>query len=39
MNFSNNHLWCEDNSHEIVKFSFQQQFSLNVWVRIVDDFL
>lgn len=39
MNFHNNHVWAEENPHEICEDRFQYQFSLNVWVGIVGDFL
>ncbi|KAJ8936957.1 hypothetical protein NQ318_015618, partial [Aromia moschata] len=34
-NFHNNHLWCDENPHEIFEDRFQHQFSLNVWIGIV----
>lgn len=39
MNFHNNHLWAEENPHGIVETHFQKQFSLNVWVGIIDEHL
>jgi hypothetical protein len=39
MNFHNKHLWCDENPHVIIETHFQYQFSLNVWVGIVGDFL
>ncbi|XP_018368842.1 PREDICTED: ATP-binding cassette sub-family A member 2-like [Trachymyrmex cornetzi] len=39
INFHNNHLWSDDNPYTIIESRFHQQFSLNVWVDIVDDFL
>lgn len=39
MNFHNNHLWCEENPHAIVENNYQHQFSVNIWVGIVGDFL
>lgn len=38
-NFHNNHVWAKENPHEIREDRFQHQFSLNVWVGIVGDFL
>lgn len=38
-NFHNNHVWCDENPHEIVEDRFQHQFSLNVWLGIVGDCL
>lgn len=38
-NFHNNHVWAEENPHEILEDRFQHQFSLNVWVGIVGDWL
>src|SRR6195952_3782061 len=39
MNFHNNHTWADENPHEIVEWHFQNQFSLNVWLGIIDDHL
>lgn len=39
MNFHNNHVWVEENPHAITETNYQHQFSVNVWVGIVGDFL
>lgn len=39
INFHNNHVWAEENPHAIVEAHHQQQFSLNVWVGIIGDYL
>ncbi|KMQ92230.1 hypothetical protein RF55_7819 [Lasius niger] len=39
MNFHNKHSWAEENPHEVCEDRFQHQFSLNVWVGIVGDWL
>jgi hypothetical protein len=31
INFHNNHVWAEENPHNIVQSRHQQQFSINVW--------
>lgn len=38
-NFHNNHLWAEENPHAIVERNHQHQFSVNVWIGIVGDYL
>lgn len=38
-NFHNNHVWADENPHEVIEDRFQHQFSLNVWVGIVGDCL
>lgn len=38
-NFHNNHLWADENPHGIVESNHQEQFSLNVWAGIIDDYL
>lgn len=38
-NFHNNHVWAEENPHEIAESHFQHQFSLNVWLAVIDNFL
>ena len=38
-NFHNNHVWAEANPHAITQDHYQHQFSLNVWVGIIGDFL
>ncbi|EFN63884.1 hypothetical protein EAG_08086, partial [Camponotus floridanus] len=38
-NFHNNHVWAEENPHEVCEDRFQHQFSLNVWIGIVGDWL
>lgn len=39
MNFHNDHFWADENPHVIRETHFQEQFSLNVWVGIIDDYL
>lgn len=39
MNFHNNHIWADENPHAVTETNYQQQFSVNVWVGIVGDFL
>lgn len=39
MNFHNNHIWIDENPHAVSESRHQHQFSLNVWVGIVGDFL
>lgn len=38
-NFHNNHIWADENPHAITESHFQEQFSLNVWVGIIGDYL
>lgn len=38
-NFHNNHIWADENPHEIAESKFQHQFSLNVWLGVIDDYL
>lgn len=38
-NFHNNHIWADENPHAVVEFNHQEQFSVNVWVGIVDNYL
>ena len=38
-NFHNLHVWMEENPKEIRPYSFQRQFSVNVWAGIVGDCL
>ena len=37
MNFHNNHIWADENPHEIIESRNQHQFSVNVWVGIIAD--
>lgn len=39
MNFHNNQTWAEENPHAVIENNYQQQFSLNVWVGIVGDYI
>jgi hypothetical protein len=39
MNFHNDHFWADENPHVIRESHFQQQFSLNVWIGIIGDYL
>lgn len=39
MNFHNNHMYAEENPHAIIGSRHQYQFSVNVWVGIVGDYL
>lgn len=39
MNFHNNHIWAEENPNAVIQNNYQQQFSVNVWIGIVGDFL
>lgn len=39
MNFHNNHIWAEENPYEIVETKHQQQFSLNVWLGLLKNYL
>lgn len=39
MNFHNNHLWSEENPHAIREMHFQEQFSVNVWAGIINNYL
>lgn len=39
MNFHNNHNWAQENPHAITESNFQEQFSVNVWIGIIDDYL
>lgn len=39
MNFDNNHRQADKNTHAIVVAQFQQTYSLNVWVVIIDNHL
>ena len=36
-NFHNNHVWAEENPHAVVESNHQNQFSVNVWVGIVEN--
>lgn len=36
-NFHNNHMWADENPYAITETHFQEQFSVNVWVGIIDD--
>jgi hypothetical protein len=38
-NFRNNHIWAEENPHDFFEGNHQYQFSLNVWLGIIDDHL
>lgn len=38
-NFHNNHLWADENPHGIFQANFQNQFSVNVWLGVLDDHL
>uniref|UniRef100_A0A6P7GMR5 Uncharacterized protein LOC114344564 n=1 Tax=Diabrotica virgifera virgifera TaxID=50390 RepID=A0A6P7GMR5_DIAVI len=37
INFHNNHVWADQNPHEIIEHHFQNVFSVNVWIGIVGD--
>lgn len=37
-NLHNNHIWADKNPHVIRQHHFQEQFGLNVWLRIIDEF-
>lgn len=39
VNFHNLHMWSDDNPHAIRQSHFQQRFSLNLWVGIVNNHL
>lgn len=39
MNFHNNHIWADVNPHAIIVKRFQQTFSVNVWLGIIEDYL
>lgn len=39
MNFHNNHIWHYENPHAVAENRHQHQFSLNVWVGIIENFL
>lgn len=39
MNFHNDHIWADVNPHAISVKRFQQTFSVNVWLGIIDDYL
>lgn len=39
VNFHNSHRWHEENPHGIFQSRHQQQFSINVWAGITNDFL
>lgn len=39
INFHNYHIWTEENPHAIVETHHQEQFSLNVWVGVIGDYL
>lgn len=38
-NFHNNHLWADENPHGFFEGNHQYQFSLNVWLGIIDNHL
>ncbi|KAG5894514.1 hypothetical protein JTB14_026897 [Gonioctena quinquepunctata] len=38
-NFHNNHLWAEENPYGISEAHFQHQFSVYVWLGVLDDHL
>jgi hypothetical protein len=38
-NSRNTHIWSEENPHEIQERYFQQSFSLNVWIGIIENHL
>lgn len=38
-NFHNNHYWAEENPHLIEESHHQNQFSLNVWIGIIGNYL
>lgn len=38
-NFHNNHIWADQNPHEFTECNFQHQFSLNVWLGVIHDYL
>lgn len=37
VNYHNLHVWAQENPHAIRPKSFQTEFSLNVWIGIIDD--
>ena len=39
VNFHNQHVWADVNSHATVEARHQQRFSVNVWAGIVGDYL
>ena len=39
INYHNNHIWAENNPHALIENNFQEQFSFNIWVGIVGDYL
>lgn len=39
VNYHNLHVWAQENPHEIRPKSFQQEFSVNVWLGVIDDTL
>lgn len=39
MNFHNIHVWDDENPHAVSESRHQHQFSLNVWVGIIENFL
>lgn len=38
-NYHNNHTWCEENPHVVRESHYQYEFSVNVWVGIIEDYL
>lgn len=38
-NFHNKHFWAEENPHKIKETHYQDQFSVNVWIGIIGDYL
>lgn len=38
-NFYNNHIWADKNPHGVYEDLFNHQFSMNIWVWIVGDYL
>lgn len=38
-NFHNRHVWAEENPHSVIESRHQYQFSVNVWIGIVDEHL
>lgn len=39
INFHNNHVWADNNPHAVIENHFQEQFSVNVWIGVIGDFL
>lgn len=39
INFYDNHIYADEDSQDNVESNFQQRYSLNVWVCVIDDYL